>query len=348
MVGLNAFCADFEKIDTWKEYGWIETAKVDGSGVRQWNHLCDVLKQQGKTDFVKTWEDWPNNVIEVENQELFHIQQQFVRKLKSCERTEEIVKIWGVKGNGCEVEGSVESLLHADSRFQDKKALNFPIDHLSQFTLPNVLQCSAVAGIFGRQKWFTEGHIEVCGDDSVSLTVCGRKVFVYAAGFESSRYLVQSMKTVDNFMDLAYSGPPDIWRERMSMCIPKSTSLRVQPSLFAHSVLTTRGPSLVVGWEAGNPLDLGRLARVSSAFGKGMGYEQQEYIRRLPYEEQRKVVSMAPGDIGELLRRELASNGSLKQTNSKFGRKPKRWDYMPNNRMAAAKTDSVKRGKLMS
>ena len=79
-----------------------------------------------------------------------------------------------------------------------------------------------------------------------------------------------------------------------------------------------------------------------------MGYEQQEYIRRLPYEEQRKVVSMAPGDIGELFRRELASNGSLKQTNSKFGRKPKRWDYMPNNRMAAAKRDAVKRGKLMS
>ena len=100
----------------------------------------------------------------------------------------------------------------------------------------------------------------MCGYDSASMTYFGQKIFVYAAGLEASRCLVKTIKTVESFIDMAQSGAPNGWQSKFSVCLPETKSLVVQPSLFAHSVLTVSGPSLVVGWEPGKHFDVGRLS----------------------------------------------------------------------------------------
>ena len=91
--------------------------------------------------------------------------------------------------------------------------------------MPNEFRLSVVAGLYGTNRWFTEGHIEVCGDDSVCLTFMGQKFFIYAAGVKESKHLIATTKTVESFMDLAHSGPPSGWEGKFSVCIPEQNSL---------------------------------------------------------------------------------------------------------------------------
>ena len=53
----------------------------------------------------------------------------------------------------------------------------------------------------------------------------------------------------------------------------------MQPALVAHAVLTMEASALVVGWEAGDPLDVERFPQIRSKFAFGLGHEYQQKIR---------------------------------------------------------------------
>ena len=89
----------------------------------------------------------------------------------------------------------------------------------------------------------------------------------------------------------------------------------------------------MTGWEAGCEKDMNRLAIVGSQFAPGIGIEEQRMIRLHPVETQRSVVPNAPGDCGDLLRRELES-GSIALKSSKMGPKPKRHRNLPTSKAA--------------
>ena len=82
----------------------------------------------------------------------------------------------------------------------------------------------SVAGICSFDKWFTEAHIEIKGDDSTA-EMPFEKLFIYSAGIAASRWLLKTVVDVPSFMAQAFQGPPENWKEKLFFCIPKPTSV---------------------------------------------------------------------------------------------------------------------------
>ena len=104
----------------------------------------------------------------------------------------------------------------------DGRAFNFPVNHLCRFQLPEGFKLSGVAAMFGTSRWFTNGHVEICGDDSIACTVLGFKVFVYATSIRATRWLVNQTKDSDPFRRFAERGPPAGDADSYRVCIPKN------------------------------------------------------------------------------------------------------------------------------
>ena len=65
-----------------------------------------------------------------------------------------------------------------------------------------------VAGLMCRRKWFTEGHVEVAGDESVAAIGFWKKFFIYAKRGRAARRLVRSVQTAEAFHDRLRKRPP--------------------------------------------------------------------------------------------------------------------------------------------
>ena len=106
-------------------------------------------------------------------------------------------------------------------------------------------------------------------------------------------------------MKLIKTGPPPQWRHLMYVHLSRPGSMIGKPSLWAHTVLTIQGPSLVVGLEAGCLADTDRILRVIQNFAFGMGKEQLQILRNLSLQQKRLVAPHLSGDSGQVFNREL-------------------------------------------
>ena len=343
VLSLEEFCSIFSTDDEWLRRGWQKLPSFDGSGIKNWTSLCAALTESGKSSIVAPSGDWLNEALEVENQELFVVNDEFGRKLEGAVSTKEIESLWDVTVNGGEKGASARIITHDEPDFQNTTAWNFSLEHLSSFRVPSSLQYRVVAGIFGTGKWFTDAHVETCGDDSIACVLFGKKVFLYAKGRTISRWLTRSMKTSQSFISWACRGPPPGWENKLFYCLPKPKSLIVQPSMWGHTVLTLEGPSFVSGWEASCPADTERLRVFSAAFATGIGVDEQTIVRELPQGEQSKVINQLGNDCGDLFRRELEL-GPITSKASNRGRKPKRTDNLRTSQIAKRKKNEAKEG----
>ena len=120
--------------------------------------------------------------------------------------------------------------------------------------------------------WWTRAHIEIGGDDSISKTVVGEKLFLICGSYKTSIGFDNVMGTPQYFMDLIKRGPnaSDLGTD-IGFYLSNSSSVLCQPSLCSHAVLTmSEGVSLVTGWEAQDlqNVDVGR--RTFNSFGIGV------------------------------------------------------------------------------
>ena len=242
--------------------------------------------------------------------------------LKICKSIDKVEKARTSFNNGREIKGNVREIEHDDVKFRQSKAWSFPVDNLCQFLPPSEIYESALSGIFGGGKWFTEFHIESCGDESVSVTMFGKKNCIYAERGQPTDWPVKSLKSISRFVHMAVKGPPIEWGDWMYFCLTRKDSLFVQPALVGHVVLTIEGPSFVVGWEAACASDSQRLATASSRYAFGVGTKEQRLFRFLASEEQDVLLPQIPGDCGAELGREKAVTGAKKKWNPKRGQNP--------------------------
>ena len=200
---------------------------------------------------------------------------------------------------------------------------------MSNYVLPNNLEFRTVDGILSKNQWFTEGHIELCGDDSISATLFGKN-FVFTKRGRPSKFFIQTIKSGKDLRELFNKGSPSMWEEDWFVSIPQSVSFIIQPALTAHSVLTMSAPALNAGWEAGDLSDTARFPSVRSTFAFGLGQEYQGRVRELSPVSQRKVIGQLHGDVGALLNRELESGNPTKTV--KLPKKSTRWSHLCNVR----------------
>ena len=182
--------------------------------------------------------------------------------------------------------------------------------------------------------------MELCGDDSISATLMGKKIFIYATRGNPSRILVRQVKSNQALRQLVENGPPTKWADKRLISMPENSSLVIQPARCAHTVLTVRAPALVAGWEGSCASDTRRYAQVKSLFGFGIGMEYQTKFRELSPTKQEQIVKRLPGDVGVLLRRSL-DVAFVPQVSKPLKKKPK-WSNLPVPRKAEEKKNADK------
>ena len=86
--------------------------------------------------------------------------------------------------------------------------------------------------------------------------------------------LAKHIRNVFNFIRFVKAGPPSACPQSED-CIkyyfPHSSPFLCQPALCVHSVMTfTTGPSLVLGWEASDKVDIKRAQQRLQYYGNGL------------------------------------------------------------------------------
>ena len=118
----------------------------------------------------------------------------FLGRIKRCRDMEGIEKLLGETWNRLRM-GDLNRLECSDGEFLVELAWNFVCRHMMDISGPGDLGLSEVAGIYGLGRWFTEGHTETAGDDSVAALGFGKKVFLYAKDARAGRWPIQSVRS---------------------------------------------------------------------------------------------------------------------------------------------------------
>ena len=148
----------------------------------------------------------------------------------------------------------------------------FNIKELLNGIVPNNLLCTRRDAMIQFGPWWTRAHIEKGGDDSISKTAAGEKLFLICGSYKTSISFENIMRTSQYFIELIKCGPnvseldTTVW-----FYLSSKMSVLCQPFLCCHAVLImSEGVSLVTGWEAVDlkKFDVGR--KICNSFGIGL------------------------------------------------------------------------------
>ena len=210
---------------------------------------------------------------------------------KLCCMASEVKQMWNAGKVGMEafLRNSRSTVLNRSNSlsnppgFLGSRSISFELPwNCVQVSAPEYISLSSKACLATTGPWFTNGHIESAGGESIARLESGRKLWIIASNIESSR-LIAKIQTFQEFHHLLMS------RSQRSEDCPEFNGLRyhlalpgdvlIQPPCYAHCVLTGRseGWALVHGWEGLNLHDVNRANVVFDRFclgvGKGVVYE---------------------------------------------------------------------------
>lgn len=120
--------------------------------------------------------------------------------------------------------------------------------------------------------WFTPAHVEEAGHDSCAYLASGLKLWFGATNLNASRYLVSQLTYPHRLINMLSNAPSESDIDSFRYHVFEPGQLILQPSLFAHTVITFKIPgkiSFIAGWEAANLSDEFRVANVLDYFGTG-------------------------------------------------------------------------------
>ena len=129
------------------------------------------------TDFMK--DGWFVKPVAIPNQDLFHINELFVKENRACSTREE-VETFGRKFPIKRRRRLRPQITCSDKVFHTtSKVWTFQMSGIVEFTLQENVKVTATDAIITLGPWFTEADVEG-GDDSVSFTPLGLKKFLIA------------------------------------------------------------------------------------------------------------------------------------------------------------------------
>ena len=114
--------------------------------------------------------------------------------------------------------------------------------------IPSCVKQTKLDALLQFKSWWTDGHIETGGEESISVIPIGNKLFLISERGNFSIDLERNMRQESDFMNLIKSGPSNqVMQNKVRYYI------LCKLGLCAHCVLTaSEGVSMVFGWEARN------------------------------------------------------------------------------------------------
>ena len=234
--------------------GWKPVPEIDGSSCDSWEKVMEALCSKGISTHCNG--DWLSSPVIITRQKLFKMDEVFLEKIKKAKSCRSVLAY--VKGK------MYQQLESGDASFtSSSKAWSFALDSLAECVVPNSLCLAKVDGIASFGPWFTAGHIETGGDDSITHVPIGRKFMLIAERGHTSRVLEGRMTSIDALMQCMRQPPASSFKDKVRFYFTSPDSLMVQPALCAHSVVTLgNGPAIVAGFETKQESDVKRRSQL--------------------------------------------------------------------------------------
>ena len=195
--------------------------------------------------------------------------------------------------DGADIQTWVDLGIRANSKYPNKitkycnispsyfasSGCTFSIGGVIDFSLPAGLLLTKTDGMVQEGEWFTQPHIEIGGDDSISKVPFGDKLFVLCERAAASANFDRLITTPQDFIRFLLKGPQNTTdKNTVRFYFPKSSSFLCQPALCCHAVLTRSGRSFVCGWEATILDDRSRCSDVLRFYCYG---SRRDFIRNM-------------------------------------------------------------------
>ena len=235
--------------------------------------------------------DWVVKPIALSNHQLFNFDSNFVNILREIDNEvdfkAELDNYFQVKSKVIPRgrESRIYEKLYSSNDEVNKYSwcYSLSVEGLVKFSVPQTFKQTKIDGIVQFNSWLTDGHIETGGDDSISVTLMGEKLYFICTPGTHSINFEKFIRNVDDFMSFIEAGPDNsLVKSNVNFYIPEPNILLCQPSLASHAVLTsTIGISFVWGWEACNLNDTKRIDRTLRSYASGI--EHGVYKNLLKY-----------------------------------------------------------------
>ena len=111
---------------------------------------------------------------------------------------------------------------------------------LVKYKIPSCLKKTKCDSTIQYNCWWTDGHIETVGKDSISVTPIGEKLYIICTPGVHSANFEKRMRTFDDISNYISDGPESsVFQKNVFYCIPKLEYILCRPSLCANAVLTS-------------------------------------------------------------------------------------------------------------
>ena len=153
--------------------GWQPVPAIDGKNCSTWKDTKAKLFENGlQAHMLDDWSDIP---IVIRNQRVFQMNAEFCQELSQpTTRMRWLVNMR--KGHMIDKTKLYEPITSHDEALKTKSsAFLFNLDGLVEMSMPKSLVLTKSGGIMSFGPWFTGGHIETRGDDSITHVLVGKK-----------------------------------------------------------------------------------------------------------------------------------------------------------------------------
>ena len=273
---IKLFKDNFYNESTLQSIGWKPVPIIDVQGASNWSDVMTEFNEQGVNKLINN--GWMKLPVAITNHELFKIDTCFlndVENISNANQFREIVDNYytlpSTVINNCRESRIYQTHSCPDFDLNEHSfSVSFSMLNLCTFSIPESLTFTNFDALFQFNPYYTDGHVETGGKDSISYTPVGEKLFIISNHGKESVLLERQLRSVKNFIQFVKSGP-DTYKHSMYYYIPNKSHFLCQPALCAHAVLTfTTGPSLVLGWEANTVNDTSRAQETLSNYGNGL------------------------------------------------------------------------------
>ena len=139
-----------------------------------WAEISNLAIRKGyETQPLKQWFAKP---LALRNQGVFTVDNAFCREVENIGSKNQ----WSGLFRKYKLNGTTRKVSDMDTHqyFTESAACNLHMGQLVQYQIPIGLQFCSTDAILTQQQWYTKGHVEEGGDDSVSMIPFGRKLFI--------------------------------------------------------------------------------------------------------------------------------------------------------------------------
>ena len=152
--------------------GWRSVRKLDRSSLNSWHAVAEKMVEEGMINFIRN--GWPTIPIIIENQQLFKMKSGFVYKVKACIDASQLLR-------RIESHRVFTKISSGDLEFTSQSSVwSFSIDGLVDYEIPSGLHLTKLDAIASFGLWYTGGHVETGGDDSITHVPVGKKLMIIA------------------------------------------------------------------------------------------------------------------------------------------------------------------------